>query len=152
MNLSRMGSFHQTRLSFMRALLRKLKSDQWQFERVRWQVDARGIDVALYRATGPEHTYTLVCFANDLPPEKRTDRVIAEEWDATFALYDGEPSQAEIDRLADNIPLQEAGQCQQTELVLAIAKPKFAITVDCRSAHQVAHLIDHFLVRLLAGR
>ena len=45
--------------------------------------------VAVYSAIGPDHTYSLIAFANDLPPEKRSDRVIATEWDATFTLFDG---------------------------------------------------------------
>ncbi len=121
MKTARMGSFHQTRLSFMRTLLRSLKRERWRFERLRWRVDARGSGLALYRATGPRRSYTLVCFANDLPANKRSDRVIAEEWDATFALYDGVPDEAEIARMADNVPKQEAGRCRQSELVLARA-------------------------------
>ena len=45
-----------------------------------------------------------------LAPEDRTDRVIAEKWDASFALIDGEATQADIDRLKKNIPYQEAGR------------------------------------------
>ena len=92
MRLARMGSFHQTRLSFKRILMRRLAREGWRFARTRWDVDARGEGVAIYRATGPARSYSLVCFAHDLPPEKRTDRVIAEEWDAAFALFDGDPS------------------------------------------------------------
>ena len=40
-------------------------------------------------------TYSLVAFGHRLPPEKRTDRVIAEEWDTTFVLHDGAPGEAE---------------------------------------------------------
>ena len=132
MKLARMGCFHQTRLSFMRALLRSLKREHWQFERVRWQVDARGAGLALYRASGPRHRYTLVCFAHDLPADKRSDRVIAEAWDATFALYDGEPNEREIARLAANVPKQEAGRYRQSEVVLARAN---------RSVRLFAHLV-----------
>ena len=133
MNLTRLGSFHQTRLSFMRALMRSLKEEGWQFQRARWEVDEQGAGLALYDAIGPQHRYTLVCFANDLPADKRSDRVIAEEWDATFALYDGVPDQAEIARLAANVPKQEAGQCRQSELVLARAN---------RSVRLFGHVVE----------
>lgn len=139
MRVVRMGSFHQTRLSFMRTLLRSLKRQQWQFERVHWQVDARGSGLALYRATGPQHCYTLVCFANDLPAAMRSDRVIAEQWDATFALYDGVPDEMEIARLADNVPRQEAGNCRQSELVLA-------------RANRSVRLFGHVVKQLSLGR
>jgi hypothetical protein len=121
MRLARLGSFHQTRLSFMRVLLRRLDREGWRFSRTRWDVDARGQGVALYRAQGPARSYTLVCFSHDLPAERRTDRVIAEAWDATFALHDGEPSESDIARLRANVPRQEAGRCTLVELVMARA-------------------------------
>lgn len=121
MRLARLGSFHQTRLSFMRALLRDLKRANWQFTRARWEIDARGVGFATYHAQGAQHQYTLICFAHDLPPQERSDRVIAERWDATFALYDGEPDDREIARLNKNVPLQEAGHYHPSELVLARA-------------------------------
>lgn len=121
MRLSRLGSFHQTRLSFMRVLLRRLDREGWRVSRTRWDVDKRGEGVAVYRASGPTRSYSLVAFAHDLPPEKRTDRVIAEEWDAAFALFDGDPSPADIDRLRANVPRQEAGRVSGTEIVLARA-------------------------------
>ncbi len=139
MRLARMGSFHQTRLSFMRALLRCLKREKWQFERAVWNIDENGVGHGVYVASNGKHTYSLVCFAHDLPPEKRSDRVIAEEWDATFALYDGSPNQEEIERLRGNIPKQEAGHCQQTELVLA-------------RANRSVRLFEHVVDRLSQGR
>ena len=139
MTLERMGCFHQTRLSFMRALLRQLKRDNWTFKRTLWQVDAQGVGVAVYQACGPQHTYSLVCFANDLPAEKRSDRVIAEEWDATFALFDGEPSPQDIERMRQNVPRQEAGQCSQNELVLS-------------RANRSVRLFEHVVDRLAEGQ
>lgn len=121
MRLARLGAFHQTRLSFMRTLLRRLKRENWRFERTLWDVDARGNGVAVYEARGPERTYSLIAFANDLDPAKRSDRVIAEEWDATFTLFDGVPGQDDIDRLARNVPLQEAGRISGRELSLSRA-------------------------------
>ena len=121
MRLARLGSFHQTRLSFMRVLLRRLDGEGWRVSRTLWDVDERGEGVAIYRASGPSRSYSLVCFAHDLPPEKRTDRVIAEEWDAAFALFDGDPTAADIARLAANVPRQEAGRVSDKEIVLARA-------------------------------
>ena len=86
MRLSRLGSIHQCRLSFMRVLLRRLKRENWRFDRPAFQIDARGVGHAVYSAHGPDRSYSLVAFAHDLPPEKRSDRVIATAWDATFTL------------------------------------------------------------------
>ncbi len=121
MRLDRLGSFHQSRLSFMRILLRRMKREEWTFTRPRFAIDADGVGTALYTATTPERTYTLVAFAHDLPPEMRSDRVIATAWDATFTLHDGVPSEADIERLRANVPLQEAGRVSASELTLSRA-------------------------------
>ena len=133
MRLDRMGCFHQTRLSFMRTLLRSIGSQRWRFRRTRWDVDKKGTGIAVYQIERPGRIYSLICFANDLPPEKRSDRVIATEWDATFTLFDGAPDQADIERLKATVPKQEAGHCSQTELVLARAN---------RSVRLFEHVVD----------
>ncbi len=138
MRPERMGCSHQTRLSFMRALLRQLKRDRWSFERTQWRVNTCGVGIAIYQATGPGHKYSLVCFAHDLPPEERSDRVIAERWDATFALFDGIPLEQDLIRMEANVPLQEAGQCSQTELVLS-------------RANRSVRLFEHVVERLSRG-
>ena len=51
----------------------------------------------------------------------RSDRVIAEAWDATFTLYDGVPDAATVERLRAQVPLQEAGRISDQELTLARA-------------------------------
>lgn len=133
MRLARMGSFHQSRLSFMRVLLRRLKRQNWRFDRSQWDIDQKGVGVATYRAIGPQGTYTLVAFAHDLPDDQRSDRVIAEAWDATFTLFDGEPSDDDIERLSRNVPLQEAGRISGSELSLSRAN---------RSVRLFDHVID----------
>ena len=137
MTLARMGSFHQSRLSFMRVLLRRLKAENWQFKQSRWLIDAKGVGVATYEAIGPERRYTLVAFAHDLPAEKRSDRVIAEAWDATFTLHDGTIGDADIERLRQNVPLQEAGRISDDEFVLSRANRSvrlFDYVRDCLAA------------------
>ncbi len=121
MRLDRMGSFHQCRLSFMRTLLRRMKNEAWSFERPRFDIDADGVGTALYTATTPDRTYTLVAFAHDLPDDMRSDRVIATAWDATFTLHDGVPTADDVERLRANVPLQEAGRVSGSELTLSRA-------------------------------
>ena len=117
----------------MRILTRRMTTDGWTFSRPVFDVDAKGVGRAVYSAHTPDRTYSLVAFAHDLPPEQRSDRVIAEAWDATFALFDGTPSDADIDRLARNVPLQEAGRVSETELTLSRAN---------RSVRLWAHVVD----------
>ena len=52
MRLERMGSFHQTRLSFMRTLLRRLERETWSIECPAWQIGAGGEGFAVYRRPG----------------------------------------------------------------------------------------------------
>ncbi|MDJ0613565.1 MAG: hypothetical protein QNJ29_07785 [Rhizobiaceae bacterium] len=134
MRLARLGSFHQSRLSFMRVLLRKMKLENWTVERPICELDDKGVGVVTYRCKGPDRTYTLIAFAHDLPAEKRSDRVIADAWDATFTLYDGEPDSEDIERLSRNVPLQEAGRITETEFVLSRANKSvrlFDYVRDC---------------------
>lgn len=138
MRLARMGSSHQTRLSFMRVLLRRMKREGWRFFRPEWDVDGRGVGHAVYTAKGPERAYSLVAFAHDLPADQRSDRVIATAWDATFALFDGVPGAADIERLRANVPLQEAGRVSGRELTLS-------------RANRSVRLWDHVVARLAAG-
>jgi len=139
MRLARMGSFHQTRLSFMRVLLRRLERENWKFKRNLWAIDAQGFGRAVYTVYGPERAYSLVAFSHDLPDHMRSDRVIATAWDATFALYDGVPDEADLDRLEQNVPKQEAGRISDSELSLSRAN---------RSVRLWQHVVDS----LAAGR
>ncbi len=133
MRLSRLGSMHQCRLSFMRVLTRRMAAEGWAFSRPVFDIDDKGVGHAVYVATGPERAYSLVAFAHDLPPGQRSDRVIATAWDATFTLFDGIPTQADIDRLSQNIPLQEAGRVNEKSLSVSRAN---------RSVRLWEHVVD----------
>lgn len=133
MKLDRMAAAHPTRLSFLRQLLRRAKTEGWRFDRPLWDINDKGIGRAIYRARCPERTYSLVAFAHDLPDGMRSDRVIATAWDATFALFDGDPGKEDIDRLEANVPLQEAGRITQRELSLSRAN---------RSVRLFAHVVE----------
>ena len=134
MRLERLGSFHQCRLSFMRVLTRRMARENWRFSRGVFDIDGNGVGRSVHsvQATGGR-TYSLVSFAHDLPDELRSDRVIAEAWDATFALFDGIPTTRDLDRLEDNVPFQEAGRLTEQELVLSRAN---------RSVRLWRHVVD----------
>ena len=121
MRLERLGALHQSRLSFMRILTRRMTREAWRFTRPVFDIDANGVGVAVYSAHTPDRTYSLVAFAHDLPDDKRSDRVIAEAWDSTFTLFDGVPGPDDLDRLRANIPYQEAGRVTETELSVSRA-------------------------------
>ncbi len=134
MKLSRLGSFHQSKLSFLRSFLNEFKD--WKYNRDLFDLNDRGYGVAIYSFSKDKKTYSLVCFANELKDEERSDRVIATKWDAAFALYDGIPSKIDIDRLSQNVPKQEVGRLSYKELTLSRANRSvraFNYVVECLS-------------------
>lgn len=139
MRLARLGSFHQSRLSFMRILTRRMVSEKWTFSRPVYEIDHLGVGHAVYCVHTPNRTYSLVAFAHDLPADKRSDRVIAEAWDSTFTLFDGVPTQADIARLRQNVPLQEAGRVTEKELSVS-------------RANRSVRLWEHVVSRLAQGQ
>jgi hypothetical protein len=139
MRLARLGSAHQCRLSFMRVLLRRMQREGWSFDRPVFDIDESGVGVAVYAAHGPARSYSLVAFAHDLPPEQRSDRVIAHAWDSTFALFDGVPTAGDIARLSLNVPKQEAGRVSGSELSVS-------------RANRSVRMFEHVVARLAAGR
>ena len=134
MKLSRLGSFHQSKLSFLRSFLNEFKD--WKYNRDLFDLNDRGYGVAIYSFSKDKKTYSLVCFANELKDEERSDRVIATKWDAAFALYCGIPSKIDIDRLSQNVPKQEVGRLSYKELTLSRANRSvraFNYVVECLS-------------------
>ena len=125
MKLSKLGSFHQSKLSFLRSFLNEFK--EWDYNRDLFQLNENGHGIAVYSFTKNKRTYSLVCFANKIDDEERSDRVIATKWDAAFTLYDGIPSKNDLDRLANNVPKQEVGRLSYKELTLSRANKSIRI-------------------------
>ena len=119
MKLSRLGSFHQSKLSFLRSFIREFKN--WNYSRNLFDIDNEGYGTAVYSFEKKGRNYSLVCFAQYIKPEERSDRVIATKWDAAFVLHDGIPSKHDIDRLRENVPKQEVGRVSYKELTLSRA-------------------------------
>ncbi|MEM7748711.1 MAG: hypothetical protein AAF346_10695 [Pseudomonadota bacterium] len=139
MRLKRMGAFFPTRLSFMRILLRRLARERADVCRPVWEISPEGYGHAVYCVELGGHAYSLIAFATPLAEDQRTDRVIAEAWDSTFVLFDGVPSEDDIDRLRANTPLQEAGRFQASDLILS-------------RANKSMRLFEHVAGRLAAGQ
>ncbi|MDT4813375.1 hypothetical protein FQZ97_463570 [compost metagenome] len=121
MDLERLGSLHQSRLSFMRSLVRRIMRERWQIDAQRFELDADGYGTVIYRIRTRGDLFSFVLFSQYLAPEKRNDRVIASEWDLTMALCEGEVDDAYVDYLRRNVPLQEAGRLDAKVMVLSRA-------------------------------
>lgn len=139
MNLVRLGSLHASRLSFARSLVRLMAREDWTVTTVRNELDKQGHGVVIYRLETPHHTYHGVVFSQHLDPERRSDRVIAEAWDVTFALVEGAVDDSLLEQMASNVPLQEAGRQHPRLLVLS-------------RANKSLRNFDHFVEALASGR
>ena len=138
MRLERMGSFFPTRLSFMRSLIRQLAIEKAKVTRSHWVMNDQGFGYAVYTVQLSGYDYSLIAISNDIPAEKRTDRVIAEMWDSAYVLYDGIPNQDEIDRIVASAPKQEAARFTENDLILS-------------RANKSLRLFNHVVERLSEG-
>ena len=137
MKLSRLGSFHQSKLSFLRSFIREFKN--WEFNRDIFDLDKSGYGVAVYSVRKNKRVYSLICFSQHINDEERSDRVIATKWDAAFVLYDGVPTKKDIDRLKENVPKQEIGRMSNKELALS-------------RANKSVRIFDHVINSLSSGK
>ena len=119
MKLSRLGSFHQSRLSFLRSFLNEFKD--WDYKRDLFDLDKDGFGTAVYSFKKKDRIYSLICYANKINDDERSDRVIATKWDAAFTLHDGVPLKEDIERLRNEVPKQEVGRLSYKELTLSRA-------------------------------
>ena len=134
MKLSRLGSFHQSKLSFLRSFLKEFKD--WDYKRDLFELNEHGYGTAVYSFKKKNRVYSLICFANELDENERSDRVIATKWDAAFTLFDGVPLKQDIERLQNEVPKQEFGRLSYKELTLSRANKSVRVfnhVVECLS-------------------
>jgi len=136
MKLSRLGSFHQSRLSFLRSFLKEFKD--WEYNRDLFEIDKDGFGTAVYSFRKNKRVYSLICFANKIDDSERSDRVIATKWDAAFTLHDGVPTKKDIERLKNEVPKQEVGRMSYKELTLS-------------RANKSVRVFNHVIERLSEG-
>ncbi len=125
MKLSRLGSFHQSKLSFLRSFLYEFKD--WDYSRDLFDLNKKGYGTAVYSFKKKDRVYSLICFANKINDNERSDRVIATKWDAAFTLHDGIPQKKDIERLKNEVPKQEVGRLSYKELTLSRANKSVRI-------------------------
>ena len=121
MELPRLGAFSSSRLSFARSLIRKMARQRWQVTQTRFDLDADGYGEVIYRIQTPQARYHVVIFSRYLDDAQRSDRVIAEAWDLTFGLVEGDVEDDLMASMSENIPLQEAGRQHPNLLVISRA-------------------------------
>lgn len=136
MDPNELGSARQTRHSFARAFVRMAVQQGWKFSRRTWTLDDHGRGHAIYQANLSGHVVEAVVFSKVIDEEVRSDRVIAEDWDVTFALVDGEVSDSDLEHLRGHVTRQEDGRADSRTLIWARANRSqrfFNYVVDCLS-------------------
>ena len=136
MDLPRLGSLYPYPLSFMRCLLRRVMNEMWKINGTIFNLDEEGFGEVVYEITTPNAVYSYVIFSKKLPDSKRSDRVIAEDWDMTVTLCEGQIDQNRLEFLRSNVPLQEKGRVDSKCLVLSRANKSmrnFEYVIDCLS-------------------
>lgn len=139
MRLERLGSLYASRLSFSRSLVRQMAREGWSVSTARFDLDADGHGTVIYRIETPGRLYHGVVFSQALDPRRRSDRVIADAWDVTFALLEGAVDEPLLEQLYANVPLQEAGRQHPRLLVLSRANKSlrnFDLFVDALASGQ----------------
>jgi hypothetical protein len=127
MKLDRLGSFHQTRLSFSRQLIDELISNNWKTEIIKWNINSLGTGNAVIKIYSKQKIYSLVVFCHQINDDERSDRVIAEKWDMTFSLFLGIPSKEEFDEMSKNLKIQELGRHLPKQLTLSRANKSLRV-------------------------
>jgi hypothetical protein len=130
----RLGAMHGTRLSFVRALVRRMARDNWRIRVAHMDLDDNGYGTCVYTIEAYGERYSQVIFSQHLDAAERTDRVIAAKWDITSALVCGVPEAGDLAQLRVNVPLQEAGRLRAQDLVLCRANKSvrnFDYVVNC---------------------
>lgn len=109
------------RHSFIRSMLRRAVANKWQITREHFDIDGAGVGDAIYRADVEGRVFRLVVFSAEIDESERTDRVIAQRWDVTIALVEGEVPTERLNLLREQVPRQEKGRADDRTLIWARA-------------------------------
>ena len=120
MKLSRLGSFHQSKLSFLRSFLKEFKD--WDYKKDLFELNEFGYGTAVYSFKKNQRVYSLICFANELR-RKMIDQTELQLQNGMqhLHLHDGIPTKKDIERLKNEVPKQEVGRLSYKELTLSRA-------------------------------
>ncbi|MDJ0336700.1 hypothetical protein [Cryobacterium sp. PH31-O1] len=131
---SDMNGAWATRHSFARTMLRRAQAQKWSVSKTRADFDETGCGSAVYTVQAEGCTLHFIAFSQTLDESERTDRVIADAWDITAALIEGELTPEREAALRQNVPLQERGRVDPDTIILTRANRSarfFDYVSDC---------------------
>ena len=134
MQPERVGAVWPTALSFAQQMIDRMLAGKWKITLSDNRLDADGVGEVVYTVETERQPFYFIVFSQKISPEERTDRVIADGWDAAAALVEGEITEERLARLRRNVPKQEYGRADQQTLVW---------TRGNRSGRFFDYVIDH---------
>lgn len=117
MKPERLGAVRLMRYSFARTFIRYAVRHRWKVEHTAWDLDDEGRGEAIYTVRTHERPLHFVVFSDKIEEDKRTDRVVAEAWDVTAALCEGELTSERLEKMRREVPRQEGGRADPQSLV-----------------------------------
>ena len=113
-----LGAVRMTRFSFSRSMIRRAFTNQWEIKLMVVDFDELGRGHIIYRILAEEKLFHFVAFTSTIDEALHTDRVIADVWDVTAALVEGEIDNDLLQFLRDEVPKQELSRLDPRVLVL----------------------------------
>jgi len=113
-----LGAVRMTRFSFSRSMIRRAFTNQWEIKLMVVDFDELGRGHIIYRILAEEKLFHFVAFTSTIDEALHTDRVIADVWDVTAALVEGEIDNDLLQSLRDEVPKQELSRLDPRVLVL----------------------------------
>ena len=113
-----LGAVRMTRISFSRSMIRRAFTNQWEIKLMVVDFDEFGRGHIIYRILAEEKLFHFVAFTSTIDESLHTDRVIADVWDVTAALVEGEIDNDLLQFLRDEVPKQELSRLDPRVLVL----------------------------------
>lgn len=123
-----------TRHSFARTMLRRAAARHWTLAKTRLDLDADARGTAVYTVDAEGRQLSFIAFCRTLEENERTDRVIADAWDVTAALIEGDLTPEREAELRRNVPVQERGRVDPDTIILTRANRSarfFDYVSDC---------------------
>jgi hypothetical protein len=137
MRPERLQSLSPSRLSAARAILERMVTEQWTFERVFFEVNERSEGDALYRVRAGDRVFDFIAFGFEPDLTSRTGRITEKNWDMMGALVEGESTDADRAVTREELPKLYAGRAIAGTLTWARSNRSFRAF-----EHVVAALAD----------
>jgi hypothetical protein len=139
MRPERLAALQPGPLSTGRTLVAQMIAGRWRIERVRFDLDERGVGRALYRVDADGMRLDFPVFSFEPRLDGRTGRIVGRRWDMMAALVEGAADDAVIEHTARAMPRLYGGRAA-------------ARTLNWCRSNRSSRVFEHAAERLAAGQ